>query len=361
MTPALPSNRRTGAFERRVARALDAIAPPQARLVVACSGGPDSTALLVATTRTRGAEAVVAACFDHGMRPQAETAADRAFVAELAQRLGVDAVFGAAEGPATGAGPEETARRARYGWLAGVCADAGVAHCVTGHTLNDQAETVLLRLTRGAGLRGAAAMAAEAPLPVDRDSDPGPGSDGGRELRLLRPLLEIARADIVAYLDALELTPRIDPTNADLAIDRNRVRHRVLPELQALNPDVTARLAHFAALARQDDEALQEWARAEFGRIGHCEAGSARVRRKALLELPVAIASRLLRLAAVSAGASLDGAQVAQLLRLARRRGARLSLGGAEARTDSEALVITRSEKVSKQRVQALDRSANEP
>ncbi len=344
MTTALPSNRLTGAFERRVARALDATASPETRLVVACSGGPDSTALLVATARTRGAEAVVAACFDHGMRPQAETAADRAFVAELAERLGLEAIFGAAEGSMVGAGPEETARRARYGWLAGVCADAGARHCVTGHTLNDQAETVLLRLTRGAGLRGAAAMAAEAPFPLDRD--PGDGS----ELRLLRPLLEIARADVAAYLDALQVTPRVDPTNADLAIDRNRVRHRVLPELEALNPDVITRLAHFATLARRDDEALEQWARAEFGRIGRCEAGSTRVDRRSLLELPVAVASRLLRLAAAPAGASLDGAQVAQLLRLARRRGARLSLGGAEACTDSEALVITRSETVPDQR-----------
>ncbi|MCH7632020.1 MAG: tRNA lysidine(34) synthetase TilS [Planctomycetes bacterium] len=273
----------------------------------------------------------------------------------------VDGVFTTIGGGSSGGDSEAEAREARYGWLAAICAETGALVCVTGHTMDDQAETVLLRLTRGAGLRGAAAMAAEAPLPVDRDHEPDRDSDEGRELRLLRPLLEIARADIGAYLDALELTPRIDPTNADVAIDRNRVRHRVLPELEALNPDVTARLAHFAALARQDDEALQEWARAEFWRIGHCEAGSARVRRKALLELPVAIASRLLRLAAAPAGASLDGAQVAQLLRLARRRGARLSLGGAEARTDSEALVITRSEKVSEERVQALDRSANEP
>jgi tRNA(Ile)-lysidine synthetase-like protein len=231
----LVSNRATSTFERRVARALGAHLGAGRTLLAACSGGPDSTAALIAVARAAAAAGgeAVAANFDHGTRIEAETAADRAYVEALAQRLGIRALAGsarAAEG-AEGAedGSEAAAREARYRWLAAATREAGAAACVTGHTRDDQAETVLLRLTRGAGLSGAAAMTADAAWPVEA---PAPAAaSGGPAPRLLRPLLEVGRAEVLAYLDALGLaglglTPRSDPTNERLGFDRNRVTRR---------------------------------------------------------------------------------------------------------------------------------------
>ncbi len=116
-TDQLPHSRLTGAFERRVGRELDALLPAEAATVVACSGGPDSIAVLVAVARARGGRsgAVTAACFDHGLRPAAETALDRAAVESVARRLGVRAVGGSASGrpaPESGGGAVEKWRSA---------------------------------------------------------------------------------------------------------------------------------------------------------------------------------------------------------------------------------------------------------
>ena len=332
----LPATRGTAAFERRVARALEAVVAKDAPLLVACSGGPDSTAALIAISRSRGPDdgAVVAAHFNHELRPAAATALDGAAVDAVAALLGRRVLHGAAAdvGGLAG-GSEAAAREARYGWLAEACAESGARHCATGHTLDDQAETVLLRLTRGAGTAGAAAMSAAARWPVPCE---------GPELQVLRPLLGVRRQETHDYLDTLGVESRLDATNELVAFDRNRVRHRVLPELRAINPRAEEALARFAALARDDDEALEAWAAREAVEIAVVEAGVALVQRRALLNLPRAVSSRLLRRAAADAGLTLDGEQVAQLLRLARRRGARLSLAGGEAVVGEGELRIVR-------------------
>src|SRR5690606_16874186 len=195
---------------------------------------------------------VTAACFDHRLRPDIEVETERAVVREVSEALRMPVVFGASGGPA--AGGEAGAREARYRWLARVCRDTGAQVCVTGHTLDDQAETVLLRLVRGSGLPGASAMATLASWPVP-DVEPA-----APPLRVLRPLLGCARQELLEYLDALGLEAREDPSNELVTFDRNRIRHRVLPELRRLNPRAARRIAAFAELARADDEALQAWA-----------------------------------------------------------------------------------------------------
>lgn len=325
----LPSNRYTGAFERRVARALDSAVPAGAALLVACSGGPDSTAALVAVSRARGGGSVVAACFDHGLRPPPETAGDRRAVDAIAGRLGRRALHGNPSRPIGDS--EAAAREARYRWLAHACVEAGATHCVTGHTLDDQAETVLLRLVRGTGNGGLAAMMSDAPWPVPVEGD---------ELRLVRPLLGVRRSQVLAYLDALGIEARYDSTNEALAFGRNRVRHRVLPELHALNPRAEEALAAAANLARLDEEALDGWAARECAALLTVGEGSARLARRPLLELPAAVASRVLRRAASAVGITLGRRHVAALLAVAGRRGAQVSLPGGEARTAGEDMVI---------------------
>ena len=340
----LPSNRATGAFERRVAHALRSLAPPDAPLeaiplVVACSGGADSTAALVAVSRSRRPQdaPVVAACFGHGLRPAEEAALDAAAVDAVAERLGRRVLHGSTADIAVaeaGVGSEAAARDARYRWLARACVEAGAGYCVTGHTLDDQAETLLLRLTRGAGALGIASMAADAPWPVPCE---------GKTLRLLRPLLGIRREEAHAYLEALGLRPRLDSTNELLTFQRNRLRHRVLPELRALNPRAEEALARFATLARRDDRALEDWAQREAETLLSVHGDTAAIQRRELLALPEAVSSRLLRRAADAVGVALEGEQIETLLGIARRRGARLSLAGGEAEVVEREIRIRRS------------------
>ena len=208
---------------RSYARARNLLRPGP--LVLAVSGGTDSTALCLILSELRDEFGLVlhVAHFDHRARPRA-AAADAAFVAELANHIGATLRVGRADAPL---GSEDEARNARYEFLRRVARDVGATAIATGHTRDDQAETVLLHITRGSGLAGLAGMR--------------PERDG-----IVRPLLGLARAETVAICRAEDITPREDPTNRSLRFARNRIRHRVLPELATLNPDVSAAIARLA-------------------------------------------------------------------------------------------------------------------
>jgi tRNA(Ile)-lysidine synthase len=211
---------------RAYARAHDILRPGP--LVLAVSGGTDSTALCLLLSELRDEFALVlhVAHFDHRARPRA-AAADAAFVAELANHIGATLRVGRADAAPKS---EDDARTARYGFLRRVAHDLGATAVATGHTRDDQAETVLLHLTRGTGLAGLAGMR--------------PERDG-----VVRPLLAIGRADTVAVCAAAGIAPREDPTNRSLRFARNRVRHHVLPELAKLNPEVASAIARLADAA----------------------------------------------------------------------------------------------------------------
>lgn len=346
----LPRNRTTGAFERRVARDLRQWAPPEAPLVVACSGGPDSIAALMAVAR--GGWSVYAAHFDHRLRASGETAADRATVERLAGLLGVPVLAGAARQPTSGAS-EESARAARYRWLARACGEAGAAHCVTGHTLDDQAETVLLHLARGSGLSGAAGMAGHASWPLR-------GARRAAQLSVVRPLLGVRRTEVERYLDALGLEARHDPSNEQMRYARNRVRLHVLPELERVHGGATQSLAQFATLARRDEDALEGFAAVEFAQAATRSRNAVALKRRALSQLPAAIAARVLRRAARELGIAVNASQLDALARAARRRGSRVDLAGGRARSDGVALHIERCSRAARTRSGAIGHNSDE-
>ena len=213
------------------------------RVLVGLSGGADSVALLLLMRELErdGALTVAgAAHLNHQLRG-AEADADEAFCAALAGSLGVPFL---AERMDVGAGPRaetfgrDAARSARYAFFERAAAALGADAVAVAHTKEDQAETFLLRLLRGAGTRGLAAI-----LP--------------RAGRVIRPLLDVARADLRAYLASRGQAFREDASNADVAIPRNRIRHELIPSLQSrFSPRVTDVLAREAALARQDEEFL---------------------------------------------------------------------------------------------------------
>ncbi|HEY8823992.1 MAG TPA: tRNA lysidine(34) synthetase TilS [Candidatus Limnocylindria bacterium] len=199
-------------------------------VVVAVSGGADSTALLLILADLVDELGIVihVAHFDHRTRPK-QSAEDADFVARLANRIGAPIRVGRAEKPTK---TEDAARVARYEFLRRAASEIGADAIATGHTRDDQAETVLLHLTRGAGLAGLVGM---------------------RPLRegIARPLLAIGRKDTVAVCRAARIRPRVDPTNRSLRFARNRVRLEVLPKLAKINPRAAEAIARFAEAAAQ--------------------------------------------------------------------------------------------------------------
>jgi tRNA(Ile)-lysidine synthase len=250
----------------RVRAFLEAIGPTTKPMVVAVSGGPDSVALLRSLCSI-GPSPLIVAHLNHRLRGQ-DSDADEAFVEQLVEQLRVDSsknidYRSARRDVATGlAGKnmEDSARRIRYKWLAEVAKDSGADRVATGHTADDQAETMLFQLLRGTGLHGLAGIAARRPL------------DGN--VMLIRPLLTVTRSEVLTFLRRLGQDYREDASNADLSRTRNRIRHELLPHLAATyNPrivDVLCRLAEQAAEELCDqDEAAEELLRfAERPRAG---------------------------------------------------------------------------------------------
>ncbi len=251
-------------------------------VLVACSGGADSLALVAATVfeARRQAWRVVGVTVDHGLQPGS---ADRAReVVRTMGRLGVDETASArVQVTGSGQGPEAAAREARYAVLAEMAARFGAPVVLLGHTLDDQAETVLLGLTRGSGGRALAGMRRR--FEVYR-----------------RPLLEVSRAQTEAACRAQDVEFWTDPHNCDPRYTRSRVRHRVLPVLEAeLGPGITASLARTAEQLREDAEALDELSVAAAPSVRGARGGLDVV---LLGRLPTAVRRRVLRLAAVDAG-----------------------------------------------------------
>jgi tRNA(Ile)-lysidine synthase len=258
---------------------------PGARLIVACSGGADSLALASATVfegRDQGWY-VVGATVDHGLQEGSDTRAD-AVVAQLAA-VGVDETVAArATVEAPGLGPEAAARAARYAVLEQLRESFDADLVLLGHTRDDQAETVLLGLTRGSGGRALAGMR--------RSFE-----------HYRRPLLDVSHTDTVTACQVEGLRIWEDPHNDDPAFTRVRVRRRVLPLLEdELGPGVTDALARTAEQLRPDMELLDAYAEQALRDL-EADGSVAGLPVDGLLGLPSPIRTRVLRLVAVAAGA----------------------------------------------------------
>jgi tRNA(Ile)-lysidine synthase len=232
--------------------------PDDADVVLAVSGGPDSTALLQGAARLIATDAriwrLTVAHLDHALRP--DSTDDAAFVERTAAALGLRfegrrtdvATLARTEGRSI----EDAAREARYRFLEVLAGDDGLI--ATGHTADDAAETVLLNLMRGSGLAGARGM------PVRRG-------------RIVRPLLGERRETLRSLLDAAGVEYRLDSSNDDPAHLRNRVRHELLPLLEELRPGSVERIGRFSRLASEDDALLDALAAAELERRRTADGG----------------------------------------------------------------------------------------
>lgn len=248
------------------------------RLGLAVSGGPDSLALMLLAAEyaetTGSHERFVVYSVDHGLR--AEAADEVAFVVDTATRLGLPAHGLRWEGPRPASGIQQAARSARYRLMAAAMAGDGAEVLVTAHHLGDQAETVLMRLAHGSGIEGLRGM--------DYSADVA-------GLMIVRPLLDIDPADLLAVVKASGLRAVADPSNADTDYERVRWR-QLLPRLAELGLDAR-RLARFARRMRDADEALDAMAD-DFAGV-HNSVSSAQLDQVGLFRLPRAVAIRVLQ------------------------------------------------------------------
>jgi tRNA(Ile)-lysidine synthase len=243
---------------------------PEDRVLVALSAGPDSTALLAALVALRDAgdlAEVYALHVDHGLRAGGEE--DAACAAAACRRLGVP--LERVKVRVASGNVQAEARRARYTALGEAAARAGATRIATGHTRSDQAETVLLRLLRGAGARGLSGIPP-------------------RRRRIVRPLIDRSREEGLAYLAELGIAWRDDPTNVTPRFARNRLRLELLPVLRQLAPHLERTLARVADLSRADERTLARLARSLLGEgaaadLAELRAAPVAIRRRAVREL----------------------------------------------------------------------------
>lgn len=305
---------------------------PGDRIAVAVSGGADSVALLRVLLQLREELGVVlsVAHFHHGIRG-AEADADRQFVADLANQFQLELHSGCGDAPGYsaehGMSLETAARELRHCWFAALLSERKADKIATAHTVDDQAETVLMRIIRGAGARGLAGIS------------PRHGEKG-----LVRPFLQTRRIEIEEYLRNLSQAWREDSSNKDLSHTRNRIRNQLLPALERdFNPAIRETLADMAEVARAEAEYWDREVSAVLPRVlrtgkpsrsGRSNSGAASatwaIELAGFEALPLAMQRQLLHRVAAKIGISLEFKHMEELTRLAAepKPGKRLALPG---------------------------------
>ena len=305
-------------------------------LVLAVSGGPDSTALLWLAAKWRGGlkrpPRLLAVTVDHGLRR--ESRSEALAVARLAKALDIEHRTLRWHGPKPKTGVPAAAREARYSLLADVADKIGAAQVFTAHTRDDQAETLMMRLARGSGLSGLAAMARQAPRGA---------------VTIVRPLLDVPKAQLVATLRKAGIDYADDPTNRDPAFTRARFRE-LMPQLmrEGIDSRNLARLAQRLARANAALESVVSIMEHSIGRVS--AAGLIEIDARAFATLPDEIALRLLGRAVAAVGDE-GSAELAKLemllmaLRAAAERRARMkqTLAGAMIALKPDLIVVERA------------------
>lgn len=272
------------------------VAPGQT-LVVAVSGGPDSLALLDAlrALAPRWGLTLQVAHLNHQLRGEASDA-DEQFVLQTAKEWGLPAASArwdvseyARENRLS---VEQAARDLRYRFLIGVAAQVGANAIATAHTADDQVETILLHFLRGSGLAGLRGMAYANELTTA----------DGRRATVIRPLLDVTRSQVEEYCAEHALQPRVDESNFDTGILRNRLRHDVLPYLESINPNLRAVLRHSARAIADDYAYIQQNVLGIFDRMTRPIEGGFVFDRKWFRALPVNLQRGVLREAVTRLG-----------------------------------------------------------
>ena len=306
-----------------------ALLDPGDRVGVAVSGGADSVALFRILLEVRDEQGLVLSVLhlNHCLRGE-ESDGDAQFVSELASHYDLPFHCGRRDVKAHATrnklSIETAARELRYGYSENLLREGAFNKLATAHTLDDQAETILLKLARGAGTRGLAGI-----YPYIRVEACG----RSEKLAIVRPLLTIQRRELESYLTQIGQPWREDSTNADLHHTRNRIRHEILPKLiEHVNPDVRQTLSDVAQIARADEEFWAQETQRHLAVVWCERAPGGTLDYAQLLELPLALQRRIVRGAAESIGLALEFGHVEAVLALAQESAQTALLSGWVAR-----------------------------
>lgn len=258
--------------------------PENSRILVACSGGPDSMALLyllqdIATHRHTTYKIGVA-IVDHCIRPESKD--EVLWLQHQVEELGLpfySATFDVPRLSKEYKKSEETiGRQVRYQWLNEIAQSEGYDYISVAHHKDDQAESILAHIIRGSGLNGLTGMSvvqSEYAIPV------------------VRPLLDVTKENLLAYIGTKHISYCVDSTNEDVRYQRNRIRHRIIPELESINPNVVDAIARLGSSVSEDLAVISNLTVQAFERLVTIDKGEMRLSRKALRKEPVAIQRRL--------------------------------------------------------------------
>ena len=258
--------------------------PENSRILVACSGGPDSMALLhllqdIAAHRHTKYKLGIAVV-DHSIRPESKD--EVLWLQNQVDALGLSFYTTTFDVPTLSKdlklSEETVGRQVRYQWLNEIAHSEGYDYIAVAHHKNDQAESILAHLIRGTGLNGLTGMAV-----VSNDYD----------IPVIRPLLDVTKAELLAYLADRKLTYCIDSTNDDIRYQRNRIRHRIIPELESINPNVVDAIARLGNSVHEDVLVMSDLTSRTFDKLVSIGDDEVRISRRALRQEPLAIQRRL--------------------------------------------------------------------
>ena len=263
---------------------LHKLFPEHSRILIACSGGPDSMALLhllqdIAAHRHTKYKLGIA-IVDHSIRPESKD--EVLWLRNQVDALGLSFYTTTFDVPTLSKdlklSEETVGRQVRYQWLNEIAQSEGYDYIAVAHHKDDQAESILAHLIRGTGLNGLTGMAV-----VSNDYD----------IPVIRPLLDVTKAELLAYLADRKLTYCIDSTNDDIRYQRNRIRHRIIPELEAINPAMVDAIVRLGSSVNEDVMVISDLTSRTFDKLVSIGKDEVRISRRALRQEPLAIQRRL--------------------------------------------------------------------
>lgn len=286
---------------------LHKLFPEHSRILIACSGGPDSMALLhllqdIAAHRHTKYKLGIAVV-DHSIRPESKD--EVLWLQNQVDALGLSFYTTTFDVPTLSKdlklSEETVGRQVRYQWLNEIAHSEGYDYIAVAHHKNDQAESILAHLIRGTGLNGLTGMAV-----VSNDYD----------IPVIRPLLDVTKAELLAYLADRKLTYCIDSTNDDIRYQRNRIRHRIIPELEAVNPAVVDAIVRLGSSVNEDVMVISDLTSRTFDKLVSIGKDEVRISRRALRQEPLAIQRRLWQrlVSTIDSNLTLTSAHQEQLL-----------------------------------------------